>query len=281
MKYYEKIKKIDRRIIYLLVFLSILIPFLPGTEFLRFPVTSTKETEAIFYHIESLEKGDAVHIDWAFDPSVKAELLPFFKAFFRHCMKKELKLFIYYATINGIGLGKDAVAEITAEEEFSHLREGVDYLHMEWIPLGSDIMIFSMSTDYKGTFKKEGVIFDGVETLNDIGFILGLSGSGWHFTWVDMQIRFGYTLGLAVTAVMGPDYIPFTQTGQLTGLSYGLRGAAEYEMMVSEKYDPDGEGYYDTATRGMASLTLSHLVIFGFVLIGNIVYFIEKKNRRS
>lgn len=278
MRIYEKLKKLDRRIIYVLVFLSILIPFLPGMDFLVFPVSRSKETEIIFDLIEDLEPGDAVHVDWAFDPSVKAELMPFFNAFFRHCMKKELKVFIYYATINGIGLGKEAVAKITAEEEFSHLREGVDYIHMEWIPLQPAIMIFSMSTDYKGTFKKEGVIFEGVETLNDVKYVIGLSGSGWHITWIDMQIRFNYKLGLAVTAVMGPDFIPYTQTGQLTGLSYGLRGAAEYEMMVSEQYDRD---YYDTATRGMSSLTLSHIVIFGLVIIGNVIYFYEQKNRRK
>ncbi|MBU4487258.1 MAG: hypothetical protein KKD38_10070 [Candidatus Delongbacteria bacterium] len=277
MRILEKLKKLDRRIIYLLVFLSILIPFLPGMDFLVFPVSTSKETETIFNYIEGLEKGDAIHVDWAFDPSVKAELMPFFKAFFRHCMKKELRVFIYYATINGINLGKEAVAKITSENEFSHLKEGVDYIHMEWVPLQPGIMIFNMMTDYKNTFKKEGVIFEGIETLNDIKYVLGLSGSGWHITWIDMQIRFGYKMGLAVTAVMGPDFIPYTQTGQLYGLSYGLRGAAEYELMVSEKYDRD---YYDTATRGMSSLTLSHLVIFGFVIIGNIVYFIEQKNRR-
>ncbi len=278
MKWLEKLKKIDRRIIYFLVFLSILIPFLPGMDFLRFPVSPTKETTAIFNIIEGLNEGDAVHVDWAFDPSVKAELLPFFKAFFKHCMKKRLKVFIYYATINGINLGKEAVAKITAEDEFSQYKEGVDYIQMEWIPIQPDIMIFSMSTDYKGTFKKEGTIFNGIETLNDIKYIMGLSGSSWHQIWIDMQIRFGYKMGLGVTAVMGPDFIPYTQTGQLQGLSYGLRGAAEYERMVSEKYD---RNYYDTATRGMSSLTLSHLVIFGLVIIGNIVYFVEKKNRSN
>lgn len=278
MKILEKLKKLDRRIIYLLVFLSILIPFLPGMDFLKFPVTPSKETQQIFDYIESLEPGDAVHVDWAFDPSVKAELLPFFKAFFKHCMKKELRVFIYYATINGINLGKEAVAEISSMDEFSHLREGVDYINMEWVPLQPGIMIFNMSTDYKGTFKKEGKIFDGIQTLGDIKYVLGLSGSGWHITWIDMQIRFGYKMGLAVTAVMGPDFIPYTQTGQLYGLSYGLRGSAEYERMVSEKYDRD---YYDTATKGMSSLTLSHLVIFGLVILGNIVYFIEQKNRRG
>ncbi|MFO7810863.1 MAG: hypothetical protein R6V47_05785, partial [Candidatus Delongbacteria bacterium] len=70
------------------------------------------------------------------------------------------------------------------------------------------------------------------------------------------------------------DFVPYYQTGQLVGLSNGLRGAAEYEKLVSEKYNVN---YYGTATKGLSSLTMSHLVIFGLVFIGNIVYFVERK----
>lgn len=272
----EKLKKIDRRIIYFLVFLSIIIPLLPGFDFLIFPVPPTKETRAIFDEVESLNEGDAVFIDWAFDPSSKAELLPMFEAFFKHCMKKKVKVFIYYASINGINLGKESVKKMTAMEEFSWCREGEHYINMEYIPITPDIRIFNMDVDFKGTYKKEGKIFEGVETLKDIKYILGLSGSVYHQTHIDMQIRFNYKFGLAVTAVMGPDYVPFLQTGQLTGLANGLRGAAEYERLVSDKYE---NNYYGSATKGMSSLTFSHLVIFGFVIVGNIVYFMDKRKR--
>jgi len=275
-KILEKLKKIDRRIIYLVVFLSIIIPILPGFDFLIFPVAPTKETKAIFDEIEILNEGDAVFIDWAFDPSSKAELLPMFEAFFKHCMKKKVKVFIYYATINGINLGKESVKKITATEEFSWCREGIHYINMEYVPIAADIRIFNMDVDFKGTYKKEGKIFEGVETLRDIDYMIGLSGSAYHFTHVDMQIRFNYKFGIAVTGVMGPDFVPYLQTGQLTGMANGLRGAAEYERLVSDKYE---KNYYGSATKGMSSLTFSHLVIFGFVIVGNIVYYMDKRKR--
>jgi hypothetical protein len=275
-KILEKLKKIDRRIIYLMVFLSIIIPILPGFDFLIFPVPPTKETKAIFDEVESLNEGDAVFIDWAFDPSSKAELLPMFEAFFKHCMIKKTKVFIYYATMNGINLGKESVKKVTAMKDFNWCKEGVDYINMEYIPINADIRIFSMDVDFKGTYKKEGKIFEGIESLRDIKYIFGLSGSVYHTTFVDMQIRFNYKFGLAVTAVMGPDFVPYLQTGQITGMSNGLRGAAEYERLVSDKYE---QNYYGTATKGMSSLTFSHIVIFGFVIMGNIVYFMEKRKR--
>ncbi|MDA3838709.1 MAG: hypothetical protein PF574_06975 [Candidatus Delongbacteria bacterium] len=275
MNVLEKLKNLDRRIIYLLVFLSIIIPLIPGFDFLKFPVSASKETKAIFDIIEGLDEGDAVHIDFAFTPTQKAELLPFFEAFYKHCMLKKVKVFIYYgASVNGMPLGKETVKRIMQRPEFSHMEEGVDYLNMEYIPIQPDIQIFGMVSDYKGTFKKQGKIFDGVETLDDIDLILGISGSKWHQPLIDMQIRFHYKFAMAVTAVTGPDYIPYFQTGQLCGLSNGLRGAAEYEMLVSKKYDVD---YYGTATKGLSSLTFSHLMIFGLIFLGNIIYFYERK----
>ncbi|MDA3886885.1 MAG: hypothetical protein PF638_14955 [Candidatus Delongbacteria bacterium] len=275
MKILEKLKNLDRRIIYLLVFLSIIIPLMPGFDFLKFPVSASKETKAIFDQIEDLNEGDAVHIDFAFTPTQKAELLPFFEAFYKHCLLKKIKVFIYYAaSVNGIGLGKETVKRIMQRPEFSDLVEGVDFIQMDYIPIMPDIQIFSMVSDYKGTFKKQGKIFEGVETLDDIDYILGISGSKWHNTFIDMQIRFHYKFAMAVTAVTGPDYIPYYQTGQLCGLSNGLRGAAEYEMLVSKKYDVN---YYGTATKGLSSLTFSHLMIFGLIFLGNIVYFYDRK----
>ncbi|MFO7810300.1 MAG: hypothetical protein R6V47_02885, partial [Candidatus Delongbacteria bacterium] len=189
-KILEKLKKLDRRIIYLLVFLSIIIPLIPGLDIFKFPVSISKETKAIFDHIEELEEGDAVHIDFAFTPTQKAELLPFFEAFFKHCLRKKVKVFIYYgASVNGMGLGKETVKQIMQMEEFKHLEAGVDYIHMDYIPIMPNIQIFSMVSDYKGTFKKQGKIFEGVETLEDIDFMIGISGSGWHQAFIDMQIR--------------------------------------------------------------------------------------------
>ncbi len=275
----DKIKNLDRRVVYLVVFLSILLPFLPGFGFLQMPFETKPETESIFNYMEDLKPGDPIFLDWSFDPSVKAELLPFTKAFLKQAFRKKLRVFIYYSSPMGSGLGQEVLKELTESKEFASIEEGVDFIQLQWIVVLPDIYIVNMASDLKGTFRREGEIFKNVNTLRDLKYVVIASGSKMPQYYIDLQVRFGYKLGIAVTAVSGPDFIPYLQTGQVNGMINGLRGAAEYELLLSRKYNnPSDKG---TAYAGMASLTLSHVTIIGFILLGNIIYFTEQRRKKS
>ncbi|PID26836.1 MAG: hypothetical protein CR982_08460 [Candidatus Cloacimonadota bacterium] len=273
------LKNLDRRIIYLIIFLSIILPFLPGFEFLKVSFSVKPETKGVYATIADMEEGDAVFFDWSFDPSVKAELLPFAKAFVKQCFRKKVKLFIYYSLAASAGLGQETIKEITELPEFADIEEGKDYLQLNWLGygIGPDFYILNMSSDFKGTFKKEGKIFEGLNTLHDIDYFVCAAGNAFPQIYIDFQLRYRYKLGIAVTAVSGPDFLPYIQTGQLNGMVTGLRGAAEYEKMLFNEYG----NKYDkgTAYAGMASLTLSHLAMIFFILLGNFIYVFEKKRR--
>jgi len=271
-KLFTVLKNLDRRIIYLIVFLSILLPLLPGFGFLRSNFSVNKETQMVYDYIEEQTPGSAIFFDFAFDPTTQAELLPMAEATIKHSLRKGHKVFMYYSSITAIVLGQNLMVKLKNEEEFAHIQEGVNYINLGYLPITVDMMLFSMQTDFKNTFKKEGVIFEGVKTLKDIKFIVCFSGSSAGEIYVADQRRFGYKTTSGVTAVMGPAFVPFVQTGQATGYLNGLRGAAEYEKLV---------GYRGSATAGMASLTLSHLVILGFIVLGNIIYIYERKQRRK
>jgi len=276
----DKIKNLDRRVVYFVVFLSILLPFLPGFGFLQMPFETKPETEHVFEYIENLNEGDPVFLDWSFDPSVKAELLPFAKAFLKQAFRKKLRVFIYYSMATASGLGQETLKEISATKEFGYIEEGKNYAQLQW--LGSilpDIYIVNMASDFKGTFRKEGPIFEGINTIKDLKYIVIAAGNKLPQYYIDMQIRFGYTLGIAVTAVSGPDFIPYLQTGQINGMVNGLRGAAEYELLLSRKYNNPGDK--GTAFAGMASLTLSHVTIIGFIILGNLIHFAEQRRKKS
>ncbi len=276
------LRKIDRRVVYLVVFLSIILPFIPGFGFLKISVKPQKEARAVFDYIESLKPGDAIYLDFSFGPSLKAEIIPAYIAVVKHAFKKDLRVFTYYSDIQGINLGKKAVKDIVNLPAFSDKVEGVDYLHVEFIPIGLDLLIMNMCSDFKGTLNREGQIFEGLNTLKDLKYIICFTGSGMAQYWEDMQLRFGYTAAVAVTAVLGPDHVPYLQTRQINGMINGMRGSADYETLLEEKYGGKGNKtpYIGTATRGMASLTLSHLVIFGFIALGNFIYFYDKRKKK-
>jgi len=74
-----------------------------------------------------------------------------------------------------------------------------------------------------------------------------------------------------VTAVMGPENYPYLNSGQLKGLVAGLKGAAEYETLL---------GKPAIATRGMPAQSAVHILIIVLIVIGNILYLVEKRKRK-
>jgi hypothetical protein len=70
------------------------------------------------------------------------------------------------------------------------------------------------------------------------------------------------------TAVMAPGYYPFINTGQITGIVGGLKGASEYEKLVGIRAD---------ASLGMDSQAVIHVFIVGLMLLGNTAYLITRK----
>lgn len=273
-----KLKKMDRRWIFLLVFLSCIIPFWFPDMFSQ-EFTVSKETQRVYEIIDGLEEGDAIFIDWAFDPTLQAELLPMTEQTIKQAFDKKLRVFIYYPMITGISLGQNLVEKIKTEKGYEHIESGVDYIHLGYLPIGVDMMMFSMYSDFKATFGKEGKIFQGIKTFADIKYMMSFAGSAHPESYILLQRRFGFKMGSGVTAVVGPDFVPYLQTGQLDGMLFGLKGAAEYENLRIEKGAP--KKLNNTANAGMASLTLSHLIMFMFIGIGNFIYFYERKTKKS
>ncbi len=53
---------------------------------------------------------------------------------------------------------------------------------------------------------------------------------------------------------------------------------AEYEMLLGESY-PELKARSNQAVRGMDVQSIVHLIIVGFILLGNVVYFVSRKER--
>ncbi|HYW69082.1 MAG TPA: hypothetical protein VE960_05700, partial [bacterium] len=89
--------------------------------------------------------------------------------------------------------------------------------------------------------------------------------------WVQqVQGRYGITLGAGTTAVGAPNFYPYVQSGQLTGLLGGLKGAAEYETLI---------GHPGDATKGMDAQSIVHALVVVFILLGNVVYLVSRRRR--
>jgi len=68
---------------------------------------------------------------------------------------------------------------------------------------------------------------------------------------------------------MATSFYPFLSSGQMVGLLGGLKGAAEYEMLLKKP----GMGQ-----KGMDAQSVSHLVIVLMIVWGNVGYFLKRKS---
>jgi hypothetical protein len=110
-----------------------------------------------------------------------------------------------------------------------------------------------------------------VKNYDDVDFLFVVADNATVDYWVSLvNAQFGLPMGAGVTAVMAPKSYSFLQTGQMVGLLGGMKGAAEYEKLSQNP---------GKATRGMDPQSIIHLVIIIFIVLGNIGYFVGKRQK--
>lgn len=279
MKFFEFLLKIDRKIIYIVMAVLVIFPLVRP---LGLGVTSGPRARALFDAIDSLPPGKTVLISVDFDPSSMPELYPMLTAVMRHAFAKDLKVLLCGLWVTGAGLADRAVQTVPPEFDKKY---GEDVVYLGW-KAGVDAVILGMGENIKNVFSQDyyGHPLDSlpmmsqVVRLRDIPIAVAISaGTPGYQDWLlYAQSRYGLRVGAGVTAVSAADAYPYLQTGQLTGLLAGMKGGAEYEVMV------DKAGYskaYMPAVAAMDSQSLAHVVIMALVLIGNIAFFATRKRR--
>ena len=88
-------------------------------------------------------------------------------------------------------------------------------------------------------------------------------------------------MGASVTAVSASQYYPYVQANQLTGLSGGMKGSAEYETLLVNKYGETNGVKPGDATKGMDAQSAVHFFIVLSIIVANICFFIQVKNDRA
>jgi hypothetical protein len=277
----ERLGKIDRRAIYLMLTLAVIVP-LVFTVDVRTHVD--RSTLGLFDAIEKIEPNNkAVMISFDYSPDMAAELDPMAVAVLRHCFARNVRVIIMSMYIQGAALAERAIAQTAAE--FSK-KAGVDYVTMGFRPGGAVIMM-NVGENIRKAFPADyyGVPFDSlpmmrtIRNYQDIPVVLTLASGGVVGSWVIYAgTRYKANIASGVTAVMAPDYYPFLQTGQLIGQLSGMKGAAEYEQLIVDR------GYFprkDLASRAMNAISASHILLIVFIIVGNIAYFASARSAKK
>src|SRR5262247_4277578 len=112
MTFSERMLRIDRRIIFLVIGLCTLLPLLYPV---GLPIKTSQEVRGVYDYIESLPEGSVFLLSLDFDPSSKPELYPMSIALLRHAFRKNLKVVGMTLWPAGTGLAETAFAQIAQE----------------------------------------------------------------------------------------------------------------------------------------------------------------------
>ena len=272
--FWYKIMNIDRRWIYLVIGL---VTFIPMLHYIGMPVQLTPEVKSVYDRIESLQPGTIVMVPMEFDPATAAELEPMSKAILRHCFSKNLKVLSTAFMIDGVVLIERDLKEIAAEYSKEY---GKDYVYLGYKPY-MEVVLLNMGENFRKPFPRDYYgnklddlpMMKGVNNYSNLACIININGTSGADFWINYANgRYGAPLALGVTAVMATDYYAFLQSKQLFGLIGGLKGAAEYEKMI-------GRGN-DIANKSMDAVSIAHVFIILFIVIGNIAFFATGREKR-
>jgi len=274
VNFWQKLDKIDRRWVYLMVGIAVVIPFIIPA---AFPVTITPETRMLYEYIDDLPDSSVVMLVFDYYPSTIAECEPMARAALHQLWSKDCKVI----TLSNIPLGGPTMAETVTREmaQEYHKVYGVDFVNLGYkanyvaVLQGMGQSIESIfPTDNSGTPLEDLPLMRKVKNYKDVAFIFEVADNATADYWVSIvNAQYGVPMGCGTTAVSAPRYYAYVSSGQFVGLLGGMRGAAEYELLVGKK---------GTAFRGMDAQSLVHLLIIALVIVGNLGYFLGGRRRR-
>jgi len=290
----EAIKKIfillgslDRRIIFLIVGLSVLIPLLKP-EWIDLPIRPTPESQIVFDEINKLNAGDKMLLSFEYSPSTKPEIHPMAIAILKHLYAKNIQVYGFALWPDGNFMSTEAFSEVSDDYDKKY---GVDYVNLGYKPGGeavikgiaSDIRTL-YTVDLQGTSINDIPMMKDVINIEDFDFVFSLSaGYPGSKEWVQYACDpKNIPLSTGCTSIQVTDIMPYVENDQIRGILAGMPGAAEYESLVeAELQKMEISGKPGEASGMMAAQSIAHVVIVLFIIFGNISYFITRKKNRK
>ncbi len=290
-----KLGDIDRRWVFLLIGLSVLIPLLKP-ELIQMPVKTTKNTQIVFDSISKLKENDKVLISFEYGASTKPEIHPMAIALLNQLFSKGIKVYMMSLWPEGVIMARDVLSYVDKSEIFN-LIDGENYVMFDY-KVGGEIVIKNIASDFRGVYmqdiNKKSIndipMMEGINSVEDFDFVFDLSaGVPGNAEWVQYACDpKNIPLSSGCTSIMVTDAIPYVESGQLKGILAGMPGAAEYENLVysfmknetTNKFILNYDNIYPgKATSRMSAQSLAHVIMVLFIVFGNIAYYLKRKRK--
>ena len=272
--FFDWLEKLDKRYLYLVVWLFVI---LSNIVYLPFPVLPSPPTKAGIDYLNSIPEGGVVIYSCAFRISSWWSDKPATMLVLNNCFKNNLKVILVSFEPDGPTMLDEAVNEIL--EQWSDKKYGEDIIHFGFFPgfeaamaaFAGDISSLT-TTDYYGDIWKDMPIMEGIEGGKDCQLIV--DKTWWIADYIARQ--FGATYGVPHVYWAGASYgiraLPYYSSGLVKGILFGFYGLAEYETAM----DMPGIGvkYLNTVNWGFLYIVL-------LIILGNLASLYEKLTGRG
>lgn len=293
-KYTSILGSLDRRIIFVLIGLSVLIPLI-RPNWLSLPIKIDKNTEVVFQEISNLKEGDKVLLSFAYGASTKPEIHPMAVALLKHLFSKGIYVYIVSLWPEGPIMANQALSDVLNSRLFTDSMPG--YVQFDY-KVGGFVVIKGIADNFREIYKQDinGKSIDqinimsGINSVEDFDFVFDFSaGVPGNAEWVQYACDpKDIPLSSGCTSIMVTDAIPYVESGQLRGILAGMPGAAEYEKLVydyliTEQKDNNKYIVSDAIVdRGkaharMSAQSVAHLLMVLFIIIGNLAYYFSRR----
>jgi hypothetical protein len=292
VSFWTRLQAIDRRWIYLVLAAVVIVPLLFP---FKIKPKATTPVQKLFNYIDTMPREKALVISIDYTPDTRAELQPMVVALLRHAFATRRPVGVLAMAVYGLGLGEEALSQVAAEfnahatNHEDSIINGEDYVFWGWttppltVMLGMGERITNVfPVDYYGARTESLPIMRDLRNYDDMGILVTVAASAMPRSWiVYAQVQFGVHLSCGITAVSAADFYPYVNSGQFTGMLAGMKGAAEYEELVTAKMNKEGLdwGLRNRGTEAMSSQTAAHLAIMAFIIIGNIGFFATRRRK--
>ncbi|MEW6013962.1 MAG: hypothetical protein AB1690_01435 [Candidatus Zixiibacteriota bacterium] len=286
MNIFDRMMSLDRRWVFLFVALVCVITYVWP---FSIPIRITNEVKAIFNYIDNLNEGDILFLGIDYDPNALAELHPMTYAIAEQAFRKKMRVIFVTLSQNGPGMADQAIRDISDSVKLDktyngvfypgrEIINGIDYVFLGYKPYPALVILgmgqnfrIPFPSDYYGTPLDSIPMMKGVMNYDQVKCVVDFAAGNVADMWISYgQGRYNFPLALGMTGVMGADYYPYLNSGQIFGIMGGLLGAAQYEKLA------DNPG---PAIDGMRIQVYAHIVIILFIIIGNIGFLVSRRKQ--
>ena len=275
-----KIPGIDRRYLYILVFIIVSIPLLSP---LKLPIPLGEHARRVYDKVESLSAGDIVIITFDFGPSTITENRPQSAAALFHAKERGCKIVALAFWSSGAPIGEELLMDLYGSDFPDVPEYGTEVVYLGYVPGGEvgmrtfgDNTATAKGIDHYGNDVPSLPLMQECQSAADFALWIEIASGtpGEQQVIQFVQGRHGgpsaVPLVVGATAVSVPEMMPFYPV-QVYGILNGLAGAGEYEYLLNLKYSyPYAQG------PSLDAQSLGHVLIVLFIILGNIVYLLTK-----